>query len=67
MNKNLAVNLILLLVAVIWGIGFIPKKLGMNYMSASAFDAIRFVFDERLGMAGIFEARRSGFLLLVAA
>ena len=42
MNKNLAVNLILLLVAAIWGIGFIPQKLGMNYMSASAFNAMRF-------------------------
>lgn len=36
------VNACLLLVALIWGFGFIPQKLGMEYLGPSAFNAMRF-------------------------
>lgn len=42
MSKTLSVNLCLLLVAIIWGFGFIPQKIGLNYFSPSAFNAMRF-------------------------
>ena len=42
MNKSLGVNLTLLLIAVIWGAGFIPQKLGMDYVGPAAFNALRF-------------------------
>ena len=32
----------LLLIAFIWGLGFVPQKLGLEYMGASAFNAWRF-------------------------
>jgi len=44
MNKVLAVNLTLLLIAVIWGFGFIPQKMGMDYVGPAAFNALRFAF-----------------------
>ena len=42
MNKSVVANLSLLLVAIIWGFGFIPQKLGMEYLSPSSFNAMRF-------------------------
>ena len=42
MKNALYVNLVLLLVAVIWGFGFVPQKLGMQYLSPAAFNAQRF-------------------------
>ena len=42
MNKTVTVNLCLLLVALIWGFGFIPQKIGMEFLSPSAFNAMRF-------------------------
>lgn len=42
MSSKLAVNAALLLVAFIWGFGFIPQKLGMNYVGPAAFNALRF-------------------------
>lgn len=44
MNKSVIVNLTLLLIAVIWGAGFIPQKLGMDYVGPAAFNALRFSF-----------------------
>ena len=44
MNKAVVVNLTLLLIAVIWGAGFIPQKLGMDYVGPAAFNALRFAF-----------------------
>lgn len=44
MNKVVGVNLALLLIAVIWGAGFIPQKLGMDYVGPAAFNALRFAF-----------------------
>ena len=44
MNKTLGVNLILLLIALIWGAGFIPQKLGMEHVGPAAFNALRFAF-----------------------
>lgn len=40
----LMVNGILLLVAFLWGLGFAPQRLGMEYMDAMAFNAWRFGF-----------------------
>jgi drug/metabolite transporter (DMT)-like permease len=40
-KPNLA-NLGLLLIAVIWGFGFVPQKLGMQYLGPAAFNALRF-------------------------
>jgi drug/metabolite transporter (DMT)-like permease len=42
MNKSTLVNLVLLLIAVIWGFGFVPQKLGMQYLGPAAFNALRF-------------------------
>lgn len=43
MSKNpLTINLILLLVAFIWGFGFVPQRLGMDYFDPSFFNALRF-------------------------
>jgi drug/metabolite transporter (DMT)-like permease len=42
MKKPLLVNLVLLLIAVIWGFGFVPQKLGMQYLGPAAFNALRF-------------------------
>lgn len=44
MSKTLGVNLTLLLIALIWGFGFIPQKLGMDYLGPAAFNALRFGF-----------------------
>lgn len=42
MRSSVAVNLVLLLIAVIWGFGFVPQKLGMQYLGPAAFNALRF-------------------------
>jgi drug/metabolite transporter (DMT)-like permease len=42
MRKPILVNLVLLLIAVIWGVGFVPQKLGMQYLGPAAFNALRF-------------------------
>ena len=42
MKRSVWVNPCLVLIAVIWGAGFIPQKLGLEYMQASAFNAWRF-------------------------
>lgn len=42
MKTPLLINLVLLLVAVIWGFGFVPQKLGMQYLGPAAFNALRF-------------------------
>ncbi len=44
MSKTLGVNLTLLLIAMIWGFGFVPQKLGMDYVGPAAFNALRFGF-----------------------
>lgn len=41
-NGGLAINLALLLVAIIWGFGFVPQRLGMDYLGPAAFNAQRF-------------------------
>lgn len=42
MRKSILVNLVLLFIAVIWGVGFVPQKLGMQYLGPAAFNALRF-------------------------
>ena len=42
MSKTVVVNLCLLCVAIVWGVGFIPQKKGMEFLSPSAFNAMRF-------------------------
>ncbi|MCH2191053.1 MAG: DMT family transporter [Gammaproteobacteria bacterium] len=42
MNSRFKINTLLVLVAFIWGFGFIPQKLGMNYVGPAAFNALRF-------------------------
>ncbi len=42
MKSSFAVNGWLLLIAIIWGFGFVPQKLGMNYLDPAAFNAWRF-------------------------
>jgi len=42
MNNTLKINLGLLLIAFIWGIGFVPQRLGLEYLGPSAFNALRF-------------------------
>lgn len=44
MKNPFVVNAILLLVALIWGLGFVPQREGMNYLSPVAFNALRFAF-----------------------
>ncbi len=41
-KSALSVNLALLLVAFIWGFGFVPQRLGMDYLGPAAFNAQRF-------------------------
>jgi len=42
MKSVVSANLVLLLIAVIWGFGFVPQKLGMQYLGPAAFNALRF-------------------------
>ena len=42
MRRSIWVNPCLILIAFIWGLGFIPQKLGLEHMGASAFNAWRF-------------------------
>lgn len=42
MKNPLVINLTLLLIAVIWGFGFVPQRLGMDYLGPAAFNALRF-------------------------
>jgi len=35
-------NLVLLLIAIIWGFGFVPQRLGMEHLGPAAFNALRF-------------------------
>ena len=42
MKNPILVNFVLLLIAVIWGFGFVPQKLGMQYLGPAAFNALRF-------------------------
>lgn len=36
------INATLMLVALIWGVGFVPQKLALDYLDPAAFNAIRF-------------------------
>lgn len=42
MKSPVIVNLMLLLVAIIWGLGFVPQRLGLDYFDPSFFNAMRF-------------------------
>ncbi len=42
MRNPILINLVLLLIAVIWGFGFVPQKLGLQYLGPGAFNALRF-------------------------
>jgi len=42
MKHPIVVNLLLLLIAIIWGLGFVPQRLGMDYVGPGAFNALRF-------------------------
>jgi drug/metabolite transporter (DMT)-like permease len=44
MKNPVVVNLTLLLIAFIWGMGFAPQRLGMEYLGPAAFNAMRFMF-----------------------
>ena len=43
MGKPIVTNLVLLLIALIWGFGFVPQRLGMDYVGPSAFNGLRFL------------------------
>ncbi len=43
MKSKLQINLCLLLIAFIWGVGFVPQRLGMETLGPSAFNALRFI------------------------
>lgn len=42
MKSQLTINLVLLVIALIWGFGFVPQRLGMEYLGPAAFNAQRF-------------------------
>ena len=42
MKSALSINLVLLFIALVWGFGFVPQRLGMDYMGPNAFNALRF-------------------------
>lgn len=43
MKQNaVAINLVLLLIALIWGFGFVPQRKGMDFLEPAAFNAWRF-------------------------
>lgn len=42
MKSPLAINLVLLFIALVWGFGFVPQRLGMDYLGPAAFNAMRF-------------------------
>ena len=52
------VNSLLLLVAAIWGFGFVPQKLGMEYVGPAAFNALRFILGALTLMPLILYLRR---------
>ena len=43
MGKPIVTNLVLLLIALIWGFGFVPQRLGMDYVGPAAFNGMRFL------------------------
>lgn len=43
MSKPIVTNLVLLLIALIWGFGFVPQRLGMDYLGPAAFNGLRFL------------------------
>ncbi|MEO0368169.1 MAG: DMT family transporter [Pseudomonadota bacterium] len=42
MRSVVVVNLTLLFIAFVWGFGFVPQRLGMDFMGPNAFNALRF-------------------------
>jgi drug/metabolite transporter (DMT)-like permease len=42
-SKPIVTNLVLLLIALIWGVGFVPQRLGMDYVGPVAFNGMRFL------------------------
>jgi drug/metabolite transporter (DMT)-like permease len=42
-SKPIVINLALLLIALIWGVGFVPQRLGMEYVGPAAFNGMRFL------------------------
>lgn len=44
MHNKLAINSLLLLIAIIWGFGFVPQRYGMEYLEPAAFNSLRFAF-----------------------
>jgi drug/metabolite transporter (DMT)-like permease len=43
LQKPIFSNTALLLVAIVWGIGFVPQRLAMEYFDPAAFNALRFI------------------------
>lgn len=58
MNTKLAVNGWLLIIAIIWGLGFVPQKIGMDYLGPAAFNAMRFAFGAMTLLPVIWWLRR---------
>lgn len=44
MKNALTINGLLLVIAFIWGFGFVPQRLGMEHLGPAAFNAWRFAF-----------------------
>ncbi len=42
MHSRFKINACLVLIAAIWGFGFVPQKLGMHYLGPAAFNFMRF-------------------------
>lgn len=42
MKSPLAINMVMILIAAVWGFGFVPQRLGMDYVGPAAFNAMRF-------------------------
>jgi len=61
LKNPIFVNLLLLLIAFIWGLGFVPQRLGMEYVGPGAFNALRFALGA-LTIAPLFVFLKSSSL-----
>lgn len=59
MKTKSAVNFWLVVVAIIWGVGFVPQKLGMEYLGPAAFNTWRFALGALTVLPVIFLLRRN--------
>ena len=44
MHNAIVINVVMLMIAIVWGLGFVPQREGMQYIGPAGFNAWRFMF-----------------------